>query len=85
MKININNKTNLSFKTISQVINKYLEDGDEDTIYYGKVDYELFGYKKNEYKMEVTYKKNSINIIIDEIKFEIKKEKNMNLKFPKLR
>lgn len=85
MKTNINNKTNLNFKIISQVINKYLEDKCEDVIYYGKNDYELFSYKKNVYKMEVIYKKNSINIIIDMIKFETKNDGNIKLKFPKLR
>lgn len=85
MKTNINNKTNLSFKIISQVINKYLEDKCEDVIYYGKNDYELFSYKKNVYKMEVIYKKNSINIIIDMIKFETKNDGNIKLNFPKLR
>ena len=85
MKTNINNKTNLNFKIISQVINKYLEDNNEDTIYYGKNDYELFSYKKNVYKMEVIYKKNSINIIIDMIKFETKNDGNIKLNFPKLR
>ena len=85
MKTNINNKTNLSFKIISQVINKYLEDKCEDAIYYGKNDYELFSYKKNVYKMEVIYKKNSINIIIDMIKFETKNDGNIKLNFPKLR
>ena len=85
MKTNINNKTNLNFKIISQVINKYLEDKCEDVIYYGKNDCELFSYKKNVYKMEVIYKKNSINIIIDMIKFETKNDGNIKLNFPKLR
>lgn len=85
MKTNINNKTNLSFKIISQVIDKYLEEKCEDVIYYGKNDYELFSYKKNVYKMEVIYKKNSINIIIDMIKFETKNDGNIKLNFPKLR
>lgn len=84
MKLNINNKANLPLKLIGEIYDKYLCCLYEDTLYENKVDYQLFTYKKKEYKMEVQYKISSINLTIVELNILAKKVTTKDIKMPKL-
>ena len=43
-----NNKTNLPYEVIGKVFDKYIESDLEVTIYEGKIDIELFEYKRKQ-------------------------------------
>lgn len=83
--IKINNKTNLPYEVIGKVFDKHIESDLEITIYDGKVDIELFEYKKKEYKMEIVYKTTQTNVTIEELNIVAKKVSKKGLKFPKLK
>ena len=83
--IKINNKTNLPYEVIGRVFDKYIESDLEVTIYEGKVDIELFEYKKKEYKMTLEYKTTQTNITVEELDIVAKKVSKKGLKFPKLK
>lgn len=59
--IKIHNKTDLSYKTIGQVIDKYIHDGVEETLYPGKVDSFDFIYKSRRYHVEITYTERDVD------------------------
>lgn len=84
MKLNINNKANLPLKIIGEIYDKYLCCLYEDTLYENKVDYQLFTYKKKDYKMEIQYKISCINLMVIELDIEAKKVSMRGVKFPKL-
>lgn len=85
MKISINNKTNLPFEIIGRVFDKYIESDLEVTIYEGKIDIEIFEYKKKEYKMTIEYKITQINITVEELDIEAKDVSMKGVRFPKLK
>ena len=81
MKLNINNKTNIPFNIIGEVfdnfmmINPYLGD---------MIEYELFEYKKKDYKMTIEYKLTCVSITVEELEIEAKEITIKNIKFPKI-
>ena len=84
-KLNINNKTDIPLKKITEVYEKYCESGDEGETYYeGKKDYVVFKYDKREYKMEIIYNITSITLIISYLDIVPKQQTFKGLKFPKL-
>lgn len=85
MKININNKANLPYEIIGRVFDKYIESDLEVTIYQGKIDIELFEYKKKEYKMTIEYKTTQTNITVEELDIVAKEVTKKGLRFPKLK
>lgn len=57
MEIKIINKTNLPYKVIGQVIDDYINDGRQITIYYGKTELFTIDYKDILYRVQVRYLK----------------------------
>lgn len=57
MKIKIINETSLPFKVIGQVIDDYINDGRQITIYYGKTELFTIDYKDILYRVQVRYLK----------------------------
>lgn len=51
------NEVNLPYRVIGQVIDDYLNDDRQVTIYYGKIDYFTIDYKDILYKVQVRYLK----------------------------
>jgi hypothetical protein len=85
MKLNINNKTNLPFKIIGEIYDKYLKSIYEvDEFNENIIEYELFNYKKKEYKMTIEWKISCISIFVEELDIEAKKISKKGIKFPKL-
>ena len=85
MKISINNKTNLPFEVIGKVLDKHIENDLETTVFDGMKEYELFEYKKKEYKMTIEYKTTCTKLLIEELEIEAKKVSKKGLRFPKLK
>lgn len=81
MKIVINNKTDLSFKKIGELCDEFIKENSINFIY----EVNLFNYKKIEYRMIIEYKKNQINVIIEEVNVLAKKISKKGLRFPKLK
>ena len=85
MKLNINNKTDLPIKIIGDVYDKYVKSiSVGDTLYENKIEYELFDYKKKDYKMTIEFKITCINITVEELNILAKNISMKNIKFPKL-
>lgn len=71
--IKIHNKTHLSYKTIGQVIDHYINKSEETTLYVGKIDRVVFTYKENKYEATVKYGERDVSwsfYEIDDIKYE---------------
>lgn len=84
--IKINNKPCLPYEVIGKVFDKYLEkQADLYTVFDGMKEYELFDYKKKEYKMTIEYKTTQTNVTIEELEVEAKKISKKGLRFPKLK
>ena len=85
MKLNINNKTDLPIKIIGEIYDKYVKSiSIGDTLYENKIEYELFDYKKKDYKMTIEFKITCINITVEELNILAKDISMKNIKFPKL-
>ena len=85
MKININNKTDLSIKIIGEIYDKYVKSiSVGDTLYENKIEYELFTYKKTDYKMIIEFKITCISIIVEELDILAKEVSMKDVKFPRL-
>lgn len=70
--IKIHNKTDLSYKTIGQVMDHYINNSKETTLYNGKVDRVVFEYKSNGYEAIVKYGERDVSwsfYKIDDIKY----------------
>lgn len=80
--IHISNKTTLPYEVIGKVFDKYLEK-QADLYTCGAIEYELFEYKKKEYKMTIEHKTNCISILVEELDIETKKISKNGIKFPK--
>ena len=86
MKLNINNKTDLPIKIIGEIYDKYLKSIYEvDEFNENIIEYELFDYKKKEYKMTIEWKISCIIILVEELEIEAKKVSKKGLRFPKLK
>lgn len=81
--IKIDNKANLSYEVIGMFFDKYLEK-QADLYTCGTIEYELFEYKKKEYKMTIEYKTTCIKLLIEELDIEAKKISKNGMKFPKI-
>ena len=64
----IDNHTNLGYEEIGQIIDKYINDGKEDTFYYGKKDYFNFRAYGKVYDCWVIYLKRYVKYVIREVK-----------------
>lgn len=85
MKLNINNKTDLPIKIIGEIYDKYLKSIYEaDEFNENIIEYELFNYKKKEYKMTIEWKISCISILVEELDILAKDISMKNIKFPKL-
>lgn len=51
------NNTDLSYKEIGSIIDEMIEDSNEDTIYYDKVDILKINYKNKIIKIQIRYLK----------------------------
>lgn len=80
--IKINNKANLPFEIIGKVFDNFITispyTGDS-------TEYELFDYKRKEYKMTIEYKITQINITVEELDIVAKDISKKGLRFPKLK
>jgi len=63
----IDNRTNLGYEEIGQIIDKYIADGKEDTLYVGKRDTFRFRAYGKIYDCSVTYLKKYVKYIITEV------------------
>lgn len=54
------NEPCLPYKIIGQVIDEYIEDNLEDTLYFGKIEYLEFKYKEEVYKVQIRYLKSYV-------------------------
>lgn len=84
MKLNINNKTNLSLGVIGNVFDEYCKGTDNVTLYEGLVHYIVFEKDDVEYKMEITYKSTLLSLVVTELKVRSKEISTKDLKWPKL-
>ena len=86
MKININNKTNLPFEIIGKKYDNYVNKNKDRmiTIFDGMQEFELFGYKKRDYKMTIEYKLTCISITVEELNIIAKKVSMKDTKLPKI-
>jgi hypothetical protein len=85
MKLNINNKTDLPIKIIGEIYDKYLKSIYEaDAFNENIIEYELFNYKKIDYKMTIEWKISCVSILIEELDILAKDISMKNIKFPKL-
>lgn len=65
--IKINNKTNLPYKVLGQVIDHYVNNGKEDTLYVGKIDSINFKYNDKDYHADVCYGERSVAWYFEEV------------------
>lgn len=86
MKLNINNKTNLSFCLIVGIYENWIKKykGRLISIFDGMKEYELFEYKKKDYKMTIEHKLTCVSITVEELEIEAKEITVKNIKFPKI-
>ena len=85
MKLNINNKTNIPFKIIGEVYDKYLKSIYEvDVFNENIIEYELFSYKKVNYKMTIEYKITCVTITVEELDVLAKNVSMRGVRFPRL-
>ena len=85
MKININNKTDLPIKIIGEIYDKYLKSLYEvEEFNENIIEYELFTYKKTDYKMTIEFKVTCISIMVEELDILAKDISMKNIKFPSL-
>lgn len=82
--IHISNQTTLLYEVVGRVFDKYLEK-QADLYTCGSIEYELFEYKKKEYKMTIEYKTTCISILVEELDIETKKISKNGIKFPKIK
>jgi len=60
--IKLHNKTNLSYKIMGQVIDHYVNSGDEgETHYPGKIDRIKFEYQNKNYSAQVKYSERDVD------------------------
>ena len=84
--LKINNKTDLPIKIIGEIYDKYLKSIYEvDEFNENIIEYELFNYKKKEYKMTIEWKISCISIFVEELDIEAKKISKKGIKFPKIK
>ena len=81
--IKIDNKANLPYEVIGRVLDKYIEKQAELYTKLSK-ECELFNYKRKEYKMIIEYKKNCINISVEEVNVLAKEVSMKDVKFPRI-
>ena len=60
------NKTNLPYKIIGDMIDKIQAHNVGNTMYYGKVEYCVMGYKDKEYKVQIRYLKRYVEWVFYE-------------------
>lgn len=85
MKLNITNKTNVPYEVIGRVYDKYLKSINAgDTIYENKVEYQLFDYKRKDYKMKIEFKVSCICILVEEYDILAKEVSMKGVGFPRL-
>ncbi len=85
--IKINNEPCLPYEVIGKVFDKYI-DRDKDlqmTIFDGMKEYELFDYKRKEYKMTIEYKTTQINVTVEELDIFAKDVSMKGVRFPRLK
>ena len=70
MRVKIINEAKLPYKVIGQVIDDYLNDDRQTTIYYGKTELFTIDYKDILYKVQVRYLKRYIEYYFREYKEE---------------
>lgn len=70
MKVRIINEAKLPYKVIGQVIDNYLNDFRQTTIYYGKTELFTIDYKDILYRVQVRYLKRYIEYYFREYKEE---------------
>lgn len=70
MKIMVINNTDLSIRRIGEIIDKIIDEGKEDTIYYGKKDKFIIKHLHSEkdYKIELEYLKSYTKWVFTETK-----------------
>jgi len=54
------NDAHLPYEAIGQIMDKYINDSYEDTLYYGKIDYFKMKYKGQIYKVQIRYLKSYV-------------------------
>ena len=82
--IKLNNKAYLPYEVIGRVFDKYIEK-QADLYTKSAKEYELFSYKRKEFKMIIEYKTTCINITVEEVNALAKEISKKGLKFPKLK
>lgn len=83
--IKINNIACLPYEIIGKIYDNYIKNDLQITIFDGMKYYELFDYKRKEYKMTIEHKTNQINIAVEESNLLAKKISKKGLRFPKLK
>lgn len=69
MKALIINKSDLTMKEIGRIMDRMINDGKEDTLYYGKKDSYILKHLDDEkdYKVEIVYLKSYVKWIFTEV------------------
>lgn len=58
--IKIINEPCLPYKIIGKIMDDYIDNGYEDTVYVGKIEYFEFVYKDQRYKCQIRYMKTGV-------------------------
>ena len=82
--IKIDNKANLPYEVIGRVFDKYIDRDLQMTIFDGMKEYELFNYKRKEYKMTIEYKTTYTKLSVEEVNVLAKKVSMKDVKFPRI-
>ena len=79
--IKIDNKTNLPFEVIGRVFDNFIYINPYTG---GLTEYELFNYKRKEYKMTIEYKPTYTKLSVEEVNVLAKEVSMKDVKFPKI-
>ena len=86
MKLNIHNKAKLPIKIIGEIYDNWTERNQDRmvTIYDGMKEFEMFDYKKKDYKMTIEHKLTCISILVEELDILAKEISTKGMRFPRL-
>ena len=84
MKVFIDNRTDLPFKVIGEVLDEYRSDQREKTIYNGLSEKMAFFKDNRDFLLEITYRKTRLTVVAIELDIRAKEVDMSDVKFPKL-
>ena len=84
MKVFIDNRTDLPFKVIGEVLDEYRSDQSQITIYNGLIHKASFFVGNRDFLLEITYRKTRLTVVITELNIRAKEVDMSDVEFPKI-